>query len=898
MTKTKYDHVQTLAWVLTGADMPWSIQRLALPEEWRQLLNRLWTEIKRDIEDDAEIADETEMYPFPVTSLNATLRATMSDLVSIRKGVASPPRPGDSSNQWLLSHEPIDPELLALVVKEWARVTFKHASVTSHHHLVDRLDSSDLRWKPETVNLAQYGTAPNGTADPSQLHFSLLPDWIANRLTQPDVVLQLGERPLRFCRCASPEDGGAEIISWEPLRYGDDWPFSVLLTFTVQTVPFQPYPVIHCDVGIRRWAGRKVTWTGTAGDATTVYLRSKVGWLPGKHRDCFVTASMKWYQGGMAWSDHLAEILDHLTPLQPKYPSAQGLLDEPAFWLNFGNPIAAVVFDQGMHFENGDNGTGHEVEAGISVFDRYRIADQIVPYLKPYLDFAPELARAPQVRCTKSNRLFQKDWAHPRDDKEAVSFGKAMEEEMMPRQNAIAAALDSSPLTVELWTQDEKGEIAREMKAIVAGNLGEGRDSSIRYRTRSLGAIGRELEVKSRERYASGADVRVAIEQRVREIEGSLSPSTNPTLAIIEIQPRHEFDPRKHTDPKSALRIGAAGRGCHSQFITTSTKVVAERCFSALRDGLRQLGVVGELPTVASAEFPAPVHYVGIWLANMQRRGSPTLKAVRVPIAVHLRSDGQGGIRVKVPGFNRWYDYREAQLLLATDQYHNLVGEKGKKETTVTVASFVRELLSQDLRALNEPVLLMVNAHNLRGRHAWSWLQNPQITQDRIAFGAEEPVPVSENWPNLRIARIRGADRHETPEWYAEDADEEMQGNSTGLWVIGDRVFASTAQKPAQFRRFIDRSSKISAWTDRNGRSYEPRPFRYAWNPVLYEITLPCLQPGDHPVAWATLVHRLRDTAIQFNEATALPLPLHLAQKIEEYVLPRNPKPLAGERAH
>lgn len=47
-----------------------------------------------------------------------------------------------------------------------------------------------------------------------------------------------------------------------------------------------------------------------------------------------------------------------------------------------------------------------------------------------------------------------------------------------------------------------------------------------------------------------------------------------------------------------------------------------------------------------------------------------------------------------------------------------------------------------------------------------------------------------------------------------------------------------------------------------------------------------CLRPDDDPRTWADFAHRLRVSATHTDAATALPLPLHLAMKMEEYVLP------------
>jgi len=44
--------------------------------------------------------------------------------------------------------------------------------------------------------------------------------------------------------------------------------------------------------------------------------------------------------------------------------------------------------------------------------------------------------------------------------------------------------------------------------------------------------------------------------------------------------------------------------------------------------------------------------------------------------------------------------------------------------------------------------------------------------------------------------------------------------------------------------------------------------------------------PGEDPAQWAAVAHHLRIMASHHREALMLPLPLHLATCLEEYVLP------------
>lgn len=45
------------------------------------------------------------------------------------------------------------------------------------------------------------------------------------------------------------------------------------------------------------------------------------------------------------------------------------------------------------------------------------------------------------------------------------------------------------------------------------------------------------------------------------------------------------------------------------------------------------------------------------------------------------------------------------------------------------------------------------------------------------------------------------------------------------------------------------------------------------------------LQKGDNPDEWVHYTNSLRVGAIQYDEATIMPLPIHLATKLQEYIL-------------
>ena len=171
-------------------------------------------------------------------------------------------------------------------------------------------------------------------------------------------------------------------------------------------------------------------------------------------------------------------------------------------------------------------------------------------------------------------------------------------------------------------------------------------------------------------------------------------------------------------------------------------------------------------------------------------------------------------------------------------------------------------------------------------RFIWKWLTNGNITKDKVKFGFEKPRPIQDFNSNLRIVRIRDSQGHETPEWYAQN-DGDGNGFSEGIFKMSNRVFASTYNTPKTFK--LNRSlSKASNWKKINRQKEEiinpPSPNYYYFNPGLVELTVACIQPDDNPSVWAGITHELRHLALHHDEPLRLPLPLHLAKLMEDYV--------------
>lgn len=871
----QYHELRTVAFRLSPhlTELPHQFFTLQFPEAWKSELRNLQAEASNRSPDKVSL---------PIKTLNQTLRALVPDLIYIAWNAGK-----RGKRPWLYSTEPINVERLWLIVHNWVSVAFPKASDESRERVLKSLSAEQLQWQKKSIDLASWQTHPNGTAKASDSDsFKLLPALIAAKFSQPGVTLEYGSEVLRFRRAPlAVGSQGAELISWPPIRVPDnrenknDWFYSVLITLTVQTVPFQTYPVIYCDLGIRRWVSQPDT-SIPGGKNTSIYLLTNVPWIRGLNQShSFQVASVrsrrlseteqeqKKYQ--LAWSGQLTHLLDNLNWQQLPTPKNIRANPEAAFNVS-GNPSAAIVYRHGMKPE-------HKVGSGLMPGDRHPLAEQIAKLLEAEFIFTTLLPRVKYPKLSTSAKKLFFDKLEYNEEK-VSKIGWLSDEAYVKRRRAIGQATNEQ-LTIEIFHQSPNirqmlvnsvCEILGLSKPVKLPQTWHTPQIALTLQAHPLGPLRAPLMLNSSIKN-NKKQLRDAINQRLDEVLEQIPEAVEATVTFVELGSADAFGDKD--DPKDTLRLAFARTGRLTQFITPGKEKLAHRAKNGFLDLLRQLGVPPRLPELPK-QLPPSLNYVGLWLIKQNKKNNPMGSKQTFPILVHIASE-TGQIRATAPGLDGWLPYQQALLAIGKGQAQGYTYPHQSK-----TMKFIQKKLENDVLALGE-TLLICHAHNLR--RTWTWLQDGKITIDNIAFGKEPPEPIDDEWEGLRIVRVRSSQSHETPEWYG--LKEDAQGFSKGLFKIGQRVFASTYQKPVQFKKISPRLSKASSWTTRTGEGRQPAPKSYAWNPAMYELTVACIQPGDDPVTWAALTHELRNTASHYNESTALPLPLHLAKLVEEYVL-------------
>jgi hypothetical protein len=883
---TTYDRVRTLAYRINPdvASLPFTCQVVSFPEAWKRALMPL----QRTQTDRSEEGVTLQVY-----ALNACLLAVCPDILYISRGVGKLEAP----TPWIYGLQQIPAQTLRDLVALWVHYTYTKVALDRRAEVIAGLDPSALVWREHAVDLAQWDKTEGGTAlERDQSQYTLLAQFTAATLCAPSVPLMHGSEPLTFQRAApAPGKNSARLVAWPPLDHDGD-AYSPFLTIATHTVAFQGYPALHIDYGLIRWLS--TPQASLPGGRTSVFLRSQVPWIPGVLPSAhFQAAQVRWrkHNGGfqLVWDGMIAELLSQVD--MPEIVDPNDLVANPRPFLHPESSFnAAIVFRNGMRGGNGQKKLQHAVGTGYGPADRVRMADQLAGALKPIFGFTPELPRVvrtqPPVQVAFNNP-FGLTLVKSTDDMEEEALIAAAEANaavQTQRRAYLGRIAQDNSFVIEIWYQEEQTQIA--LRSVLATEFGLDTSSSTlsRWETPEVTIELRAIPFGRHCRPLSDTNRplmhRDAITVRAEEVRAWLDGVAPPAFALMELDGADSFSRR--TDPRPALRMGGALAGRITQQFRPvrrkeDLKNLDHRLRMAILDAIRQRGQQPQALVTSGAvqsidgDGDGP-NLVGVWLIKTYAKHSSTGQAAHIPFVVLLPA-GQTEILCRAPGWSDWRPYAEGLMALARNDATSYPKVRD-------AARFLATTIEQDLTAIG-PSIVMVFRRNLS--EAWPYVANKYLVPDKIRFGSEDLRPIS-SMPGLRLLRLRDAVDQETPEWVASNGTQVSV--TKGLFQIGERVFASTYARPKQFKISSERS-KTQAYQVKHPKTKqivikEADPSAYSWNPAITEITVAAMQPGDDPARLAFVPHILRAQAVHFDEALALPLPLHLAKLAQEYVIP------------
>lgn len=920
---TMTNPIQTVAFTvpLTSPLRTLSLVQLAFPDEWFEPLLSLQAERNDRLDQPNTIA---------VGSLNAILHALVPYLLAAPNGAkrraeinseGEPDRPSRERPPWLLAERAIPIRQLWTIVQAWLELTYSDCD--SFAMVKDLLREEDLYWEPITLQLLGK-TSENGTADIPSLGYKVLPALLAETLVTKKVSIPIGsdKRPL----VRVPVEEGAELMTWPPVyvvrgkKKLQEFGYSYVIKITVQTLVGESEPRIHFHYSVRRWHSEPCF------DGKTLYLKrrtsvylcpSKAWYEPSEQATKAFTIAkieaVKTDEQGQrvpVWMNLVPEIARRVNV---SIPSAEEVTRGPREWSE-GN----CGIEVGIVYANIRN---HPVGVGIGPDLCEVITKELAAALPAELALSPEwepyafpakVTAHPLIKdlrdMTKHDRLAAlKQSVGSQIMIEVHWQTEAVRDMLIDRIHALLT-LPRPPLVEppkkeavfkDVGVMDDDDEEDEDTNEDTDDD--EDEDEGIsnedtvsqkplnRVRAKEPGPkvitekqiidlpgggqltivpvplqFGSPLPLPDKQKKQT---VLTHTNERAKAIVGVLPVATIPTLAFIEL-PNYREDARfARRDPKRAIRLGMARTGRLTQFITQQEKGLQERCASAVRDGLRQLGYLPHPIGFSLPQhlLPEPLLVLGIWFIRITRRRASV--GVHLPVVVMMRTEQQQ-VLAWLPHDGRIRPYRQALLDIA-----NLDPSQVKRKKQQEALNQVRQFLLQDVvrQKVNDVVMFTV-AQNARS--TWHGLYNSEIPVDALRFERKEQTIEGKDLPvRFRLIRLRTNLRGETPEWYITNST--PRTTAQGLWVQDStdmkhkRLFYSIAKKPHTApKNYVGKQS-------RPGENYRISS--------IVEVLPHLLQEDDDSSIWAVAVDQWRKMGFLTSDMTLFPIPLEFARKMDEY---------------
>lgn len=366
--------------------------------------------------------------------------------------------------------------------------------------------------------------------------------------------------------------------------------------------------------------------------------------------------------------------------------------------------------------------------------------------------------------------------------------------------------------------------------------------------------------------------------QRCDEIVEQLGQVESVTACIF-VLPGQEYYAKG--DPKQVLRNAFARTGRVVQFINPENDINQNKIENAVYDLYRQLGIVTLLNFQKKLPPLANTPCVGMHLCTQVHGISNKARFLPIYVTVDLL---KGKTQVHCDAFsNRTVSYREACLEMAKLFWENDLEQRCVNASRAPAKQKLIELKNRYYMKENSVLFVIQSDGNTRA--VWSGISDKEI--GRYTVTAEycpvqinvgmpkNPYPLSLADSGVRIIRIRS--NQEVPDYFTDPSekstDEHLQLSSVSGIFKYDDVYWGIHTRPndSQYKSSFEAS-----------RIDQPQQ-RFAEKDMIELYPLQ-LQPGDNAANWIFYTNALRHIPIQYSQSTVLPLPLHLAKALEEYL--------------
>ena len=775
-------------------------------------------------------------HALPTNSLKESFNSWLENIVDIK-----PLRMYSDDQRWLISMEHPDVDKVCGIIKIWITNTFSKKGSDEINNQVKKIAESisaeQFHVQDETISLFM----DNGEASC---------DYAFRAFTVHCMTKLVGKKLKLF--------GQEVILCWAgidelvttpiyPKKGEQEYPYSFVIRLSMQTTPPHRKVALICDISIRRFIAH--TWGKP-------FLEKKSMAHVRVSENRYRKVAMKYdsSQKKLDWIKKDKELYN-LYNFVPLPEALDVLCDVKKHYSDTAQLQILCPYANYMNFVQ-----KCQVGTGVSIVDKCEIYQLLFELLSNSVSKPnpPVVCGARHAGLTKST---------------------------VERREHLVNCIESDSLNIEVYCHSKDNGLAMKLFETMWGYFGNNDDhkSIININTRifPLGELGDKM---------SSNDYN-AIQERIEKVKTQLINVDNLAAAIIVLPGKEDF--AGLGDPYSALRAGFADMGRITQFIRPKQDL-EEASFeiqSAVNDLFRGLGytekIVGSrLPEI----FKTPVIGVHVYtsLKPLRRTRGKELANCCLPIYI-LYDPISGSVKVECDAFEKRHMlYWEAALELSKfSRSEEFVG-KCKEAYADTIK---QKLLGYRNLYMNKPAFVMINSNYNTRNDMWPGISDTSISTyqcispyvpkkiDIGSKGREHLVSFTES--QLRIMRVRiNQGLSEIPDYYTELKKIEDVARShrsaSGIFQYDSIFWGLAARQNDPRYRNSESQSKID------------HPFNNFAGRNLVEFFPLQLQDEDIPLKWVQYANALRKCSLQYPEATKLPLPLHFADLLKEYLLIKN----------
>lgn len=800
------------------------IYYIGFPSRWKEAL------LKITKENNSKFKSE---YGLPTSALQKMIDSWMEGIVSI-----SPLKEHSDDSKWLASIYPIDEKRIPIlfeIIRIWIKATYVSMPKTSFlvkqkaNELYDSMQSEEfiaLRTDREVC-------LSNADGRVSDEAYQAIPLLVVNRLVGQNI--EIGGTTVHLLY-----SGKNELVSSAIKNDKTGHRYSFVFQFSVQTTPPQRQALLLCNASIRRWTPERKDKTKAPFLANAIMAHIKIS----DDKYCQIPIQYSSETKDLDWKPQDKECYNLYS--YSVLPNVNNL------WKMVDEGIEGIL----LPYTNGMSGfVSSKIGTGVPVKDKAEIYMQ-------FLDLLFDFVSKPVAPIRSSKR--QKKVAYYKSPQEYSS-----REEF---RQWVSSCAETSKICFELYgnlSDPEESKLLETIGQKIFADFGENSIDScmhVEIVRKEIGDIA--LPVEKNEKIA-----------RCDTIKNDLGETEDVVACICIIPGANAF---KDNDPKLVIRNAFACSGRVVQFVVLSAADETSemrKVDHAVYDLYRQLGITTLLDIEELQAHPQNnTTCVGMHICTQVHNIRKKARFMPVYVSLDLCT---GTTRVQCDAFEKNnVNYRQACLEMA-----KLFWDENLEQLCVN-ASFspakqkLIELKNIYDEGTSGAVLFIHSDGNTRP--LWGGISDKAISNyteisdyipERIDAGSSKTAyPMSLNETGIRIIRIR--DNSEIPDYYTsrrDDADDKYS-SATGVFQYG-KVFWAISAKPNDPRynqSLLD--SRINHPLD-----------DYAEKDMI-EIYPLQLQHGDDPWMWAKFVSELCKLSIQYDQSTILPLPLHLAKNLEEYL--------------